>query len=146
MLRKRSSAAALIFFLSLACVASCKKQPVAPPSVEEKKLSIDVEWSGTTSQGKPIDFTIKENGLFAISADFFFDFGSCSLSGPSSLRRFQDPITAVTENKFSANVSSRISVTGMFSSDTSASGTLRAVVNEANCKGQAEATWTAKKK
>ncbi|MCI0698587.1 T9SS type A sorting domain-containing protein [candidate division KSB1 bacterium] len=112
---------------------------------DAQNFSIDGEWSGTTSQGKKIDFSTKDNGLWAISVDFVFNFGSCTLSGPASRRNFQTPIVVIAENKFSVSVSQRISVTGMFTSDTTASGTIRAEVNVPGCQGQAETSWRARK-
>jgi len=130
MLRKRSSVAGLICCLFIAAIMSC-----------DKSKSFDGEWSGTTSQGKSISFTVKEHGIFYVSVDFFFDFGFVSSSGPAETRSYQKPITHISGNKFSTQVSQRISVTGMFSSNTTASGTVRGTINQM----EREVTWTATK-
>jgi len=130
MLRKRSRFAVLICCLFIAVILSCTKSK-----------SFDGEWSGTTSQEKSINFTVKDHGIFYVSADFFFDFGFVSSSGPAEVRNYQKPITHISGNKFSTQVSQRITVTGMFSSNTTASGTVRCTINQV----EREATWTATK-
>ncbi|MFN8489699.1 MAG: hypothetical protein U0350_19095 [Caldilineaceae bacterium] len=119
--------------------------PVPPTATS--KPSYDGEWNGTTSQGKAISFTILNNGIVAVSVDFSFEFTSCgvsSISGPTSFWQ-QAPKASITESAFSVSVSERTTVTGLFSSDTSAAGSLIADVSDLGCKGTNEATWTATK-
>lgn len=119
--------------------------PVPPTAAS--KPSYDGEWNGTTSQGKAISFTVLNNGIVAVSVDFVFEFTSCgvsSISGPTSFWQ-QAPKASVIESAFSVSVSDLTSVTGLFSSDTSATGSLVADVSDLGCQGTNEATWAATK-
>ena len=115
-------------------VDSVSKQPpikLAPKS--KLKLSLDGEWNGTTSQGNPINFTVRDHGISFIS----FTLVSDNFSNRSSFMPL--PSLPINENEFSVMSSSGATIIkGMFSSDISASGTIGT--------GSDKGTWEAKKK
>ena len=139
---------AVVTLESLANTPTPEPPTEAPiPPIATSKPSYDGEWNGTTSQGKAISFTVLNNGIVAVSVDFSFEFTSCgvsSISGPTSFWQ-RDPKASITESAFSVSVSDLTSVTGLFSSDTSAEGSLIAEVSDLGCKGTNEDTWMATK-
>lgn len=97
-------------------------------------------WSGTTSQGKPISFTVSSsNGMSQLSYEF--DNGCSGVGvvvGTSSTQGID-----VSSSSFSSS-SPSATVTGTFRSNSSASGTMTFSA-PAGCVGNVTATWNANK-
>ncbi len=98
----------------------------------------DGSWSGTTSQGKPVTFTVASNAVTRYYIEY--DVGSCLVEFGFSSYVF------ITNNVFSDSDSffdgSSYTFTGNFNSNTTASGTFTA--NEVGC-GNTTITWNATK-
>ncbi len=119
--------------------------PVPPTATP--KPSYEGEWKGKTAQGTDIAFTVAKDGVYAVTVDFSFKLSGCTISGPTSLWQSEvaGPIAPIRNGAFTAAVSGRTSVTGIFASDIEASGVVWSIVLESACSGRGSTTWTATK-
>jgi hypothetical protein len=131
------------FAAGMAILIWCACSPVRP-----KPLDFSGAWAGTTSQGRPITFTVSsDQRISALAVDYAF--GSCS----GSVTVSPDAALANTNGAASAVVvhapngisgPSRTVVNFLFPSPTHANGTLT-FVDYPTC-GNSSATWTADKR
>jgi hypothetical protein len=109
----------------------------------------DGNWSGTTSQGRLISFTVVKNALTTLS--FGWDAPACGLTGTENVT-FPAPIQ-LTGNTFTASVRGfadlvfalTLSMSGTFSSSTAASGSARFIVQRvfpSACESTVSTTWS----
>jgi cell division septation protein DedD len=113
-----------------------------PPTATPPPASpYDGFWQGTTSQGRSISFRVSQSAITYLQAGY--DVGDCTVTVYNyattsfSGNTFQ---VAVQRSDYSYNVS------GTFSSDTAASGTLKATENGSFCNGSVNLSWTATKR
>ncbi|MCI0526604.1 MAG: VCBS repeat-containing protein, partial [Nitrospira sp.] len=103
-------------------------------------------WSGTTSQGKSISFTVVNNAITSLKFEATTQSGC--IVGFSLTTTFGTPVP-ITGNTFSVTTNgSPVSYTinGTFSSNTFASGDLQVTFRQSfpvSCTGSASVTWTA---
>jgi hypothetical protein len=96
-------------------------------------------WTGTTSQGKPISFTVSDDVVTSIAIKWRYGGASCPLLDNSvEVSPLDVPIV---EGVFTIQDPS---IMGAFESDTTASGTARFTTNKPGCKN-ASVTWKAAK-
>ena len=105
--------------------------------------AITGDWAGTTSQSKPITFTVNSAGTMITTMSF-----TTSSCGTSTATTTNIPIGSA--NAFTADLGGicpRTVVNGTFASSTSASGTLALTFTPipfvCGCSGSATVTWTA---
>ena len=127
--------------------------PAAAPSLPPPagQLALDGNWSGTTSQGKPISFVIRQHGLASFSIGFS-DLG-CGFEGTIGLSI--EPPTAIKDNTFSqtnqgySSLDTSYTFAGTFRSGTSADGKLDLTQSTSYpyvpCQKKAAITWSATK-
>lgn len=113
----------------------------------------DGSWTGTTSQTKPISFTIDRNEVTTLSLSLSATVGQCSLNGSFTAENSPRPV--VVDGKLSTTYSisgsgggASVGVSGTFASAKSASGSWNVTVivsGSTFCIGfpGASATWTA---
>jgi hypothetical protein len=118
-------------------------------------LAVAGAWSGTTSQGKPVSFTVEGNRITSIVVGYHV--GSCGIQEDQSRVTYGtagDAPTIGDNGSFFAMVpgpggSGFVSVNGRFADPRTASGTVQVTAftfGEANtfpCFASAEATWNA---
>jgi hypothetical protein len=107
-------------------------------------------WSGTTSQGRPITFTISSNRLQTFSIGYSVSGGGCSASGTSTIT-YNTPPT-VNSSGFVVSITGtgnpRLSynATVNFNSTSSASGSVSFTFTQSSplpaCSGTASATYS----
>lgn len=102
-------------------------------------------WGGTTSQGKTFQFYVEPEGIRLIGVGYDVVGTACRSNVVAFLPR-ETPDTAfaisgTTLSVLSANATRTITISGDFSSDAAASGTL--AVDHATCDGSISVTWTA---
>ncbi len=104
-------------------------------------VSYDGDWSGTTSQGLSFGFTVVGNALTQSQMSYNLS-GSCSQTPTGQTTTYSTPV-AVTGHTFSASGTATIS--GTFSSGTTASGTFSVSFtgNPPGCNSSASGSWTA---
>ncbi len=109
-------------------------------------FDLNGEWSGTTSQSKPISFTVTGSGITSVTVGFRTENSFCSSEG-SMTSTFSQPLS-ISNNSFTLSMggggpgSTSISGSGTFNSQSSASGNLQF----SNDCGSASATWSATKR
>ncbi|NTU85297.1 MAG: hypothetical protein HGA45_39075 [Chloroflexales bacterium] len=117
-----------------------------PPSGE----GYDGSWAGTTSQSRPIGFTVAGNGI--TQTVFGYDFrSSCGVSGTITVT-FGIP-SPISDDAFSVSFddagpsSLSYDLSGSFSSPSTASGDLSLTYSRSfpytSCSATADLTWTA---
>jgi hypothetical protein len=101
----------------------------------------DGNWSGTTSQGKPISFIVANNALTKLIVESAIQGVFCS-SQITTTFTFTTPLP-LSGNTFAFSSPGSISyvITGTFSSNSSSSGTLKVTDNQ--CLGSINVTWNA---
>ena len=106
----------------------------------------DGAWTGTTSQGKEFSFGVGANVIRSYKFGYAYQGNNCSVDGTVTAERAFESITG---NTFSWTDTfpdgSSYTVTGTFSSSTSASGTVRGTNQHPRCSGSFDATWSATK-
>lgn len=117
--------------------------------------SLDGTWNGSTSQGKPLSFTIADGAITSFTVGFRITGSLCttegSATGSSSLGL---PIGNSVGDEFSISFLEFDSSTGRFGdiaftvsgrldSGTSMSGTVQ--ITSQRCAGSVDATWSATK-
>jgi hypothetical protein len=137
----------IAFFTILALLifsSTCK----SPESPDDGDLQTDYSgsWSGTTSQGKSISFTIVDNAITHFSFEFEWRSGTgCSVSGNVS----SDYGTPIPINGDTFTISGNITnlsytFNGTFSSVATANGTSDLTAS-GTCPSTANPTWSANK-
>ncbi len=121
---------------------------VLSPFFDAMAQSFDGNWSGTTSQGKSLSFTIAQNAATSITQAVTIS-TSCSSTDTITSTTTLNP-SALTGNALSITVKSpplTYTITGTFSG-ASASGTIAYSYSTnifTTCTGSANVTWTATK-
>jgi len=127
----------------LAILIWCACSPVRPAP-----LDFSGSWSGTTSQGRPIAFSVSPDlRITTLSIDYAFSTcsGTVTMSPSAALANPNGTASAVAVNAPNGlNGPSRTSVNFLFPSPTSASGTAQ-FFDYPDC-GNSNATWTATKR
>jgi len=109
-------------------------------SADFKTISLDGTWSGITSQGKPLSFTVESGGIKQISYEMTIRGIFCSVTFSSTLT-LGTP-RPITDHAFLVKASVVI-FEGTFSSASEASGKL--TDSNSTCAGTATVTWDATK-
>jgi hypothetical protein len=109
-------------------------------------------WSGTTSQGKSISFTIVDNTITQLSFGFVVSGSGCTVSGTTTIT--YSPPKQISGNTFTISGSLQFgwpttymsyTFNGTFSSPTTSDGTANFTLT-GGCAGSANATWSATRK
>jgi hypothetical protein len=146
MMRHKISSRLLVAFLLAGVLVnlSCSKSPT------DSGANYNGTWSGTTSQGKTVSFTVANNLITSITVGLFFQACGLEVSIQSS------PTQNISGNRFSythqgaGSLATSYTITGTFSSNGSISGDLqlnfRSGYPYTTCTENASATWSATKK
>lgn len=123
----------LFLVISLLTI-NCKKD-------SKSSANRDGNWTGSTSQGRAISFTVSGGQLTNLSITYNLS-GSCSQTGATT--NFLSSYT-ITGNSFSVPGSTGVS--GTFNSSNSASGSFSVTMSgtPAGCTSTSSGTWTASK-
>ncbi len=135
---------ALVLLAVALANAGCSKSPTAPGK------NYNGTWSGTTSQGKTVSFTVANNMITSITVGLLFQVCGVEVSIQGS------PTQNITGNRFSythqggGSFETSYTIAGTFSSNGSISGNLqfsfRSGYPFTTCTENAGATWSATKK
>lgn len=132
--------------LALLIFSSTCNSPESPDDEDLLQTDYSGSWSGNTSQGKSISFTIVDNAIthFSFEFDWLSDTG-CSVSGTVS-NDLGTPLP-ISGNTFT--ISGTIpnlsyAFNGTFSSAATATGTLNLTAS-GTCPSTASPTWSANK-
>ncbi len=154
MTRQRILFFIFVFAALLAGCSSVTQVPTsAPTNVAVNASAYDGEWAGagTTQDGREIDvnFNVKDSVLSSFTYTYTSQQGVRCTSIPFE----QVPLESypkVLNGAFAAKLSSTLSISGKFDSDTSASGSLSFIEVEAarrqGCSANVSVQWTAAKK
>ncbi|UCF36857.1 MAG: hypothetical protein JSU96_18930 [Acidobacteriota bacterium] len=109
--------------------------------------SYDGTWSGMTGQQRPLEFEVEDNHVTMVTLDVRVQGTGCSVTVSGGIG--VSPGALITNDSFTWSASSGFggttqTLTGTFSSYSSASGTLT-VTTGSPCAGTATTTWTAQK-
>ncbi len=113
------------------------------PAGTQAQGTYDGNWSGTTAEGRPFSFTVVTNGIKTYEYRITFS-GSGFCPSVAGAKAEMSPPHPIEGNTFSIE-GYQITLNGTFNSDTSASGTLEVTINDGQCRGSANTTWTATK-
>ena len=128
--------------LALCCALAGCKDSTSPAPIDPVG-----SWSGTTSQGRALSFTITARGLASASLDWRLTGTACSYNATATLSSSSP--TPVTQTSFTAtyplsgSFGADFTISGTFTSSTAAHGTL--LIADVSCGGTLNATWTATK-
>ena len=137
----------LAVFAAVAFLGGCKKSD-NPVTAGE---SYDGTWSGTTSQGKRLSFTVSGSAVASTTVGYKIVGASCTVEG-SSYTTYSSPTKIAGSTLTVVNSGSDLSYTiqGTFTSGSSASGTVNLAYHSYgggfSCDGTANASWSAQKK
>jgi hypothetical protein len=143
----------MLLLMVTVCVAAsaCNRSGVTTPSTSGS--SYTGEWSGTTSQGAPISFSVSaDQTVTSITVGYKFNgcsgtstFANVSLKIPTAQSPFPPrvptPIPGFGYGSGPPEGANYIQVVGIFPSDQTSTGSL-AFLNFSNC-GNAVASWNA---
>lgn len=127
----------------LAILIWCACAPPPPPRLAPPK-KFSGQWTGRTSQGGAIAFTVTANRITALRFDYACAGGSGDLTLPAGVPLLSTPGTTFATVAFSSNGPpgpTRIIVRFSFPSARNANGTVE-FTNDGAC-GNSRATWTA---
>ena len=103
-------------------------------------------WTGTTSQGRAMGFTVTGAGLTGASLSYHLDGTFCSYDSQMEFS-LGTPIEIIDLEfealNFTIGVGKTLTVSGQFTSASEASGS--ASISDSDCSGTATFTWTAGK-
>jgi IPT/TIG domain-containing protein len=108
-------------------------------------LSLSGSWSGSTSQGRPLSFTVSGSTITSLMVTY-------QLSGCPAFVLSDPTSVSISNNSFSrnANITANgtivgfVTLVGTFTSNVTASGTVTVVENApSSCPGSLSGTWTA---
>jgi hypothetical protein len=100
-------------------------------------------WSGTTSQGKSISFTVVPAGITQLRIEFRVSGFGCTVSGTITFGYpTPKPISGNTFTFSGSAIDLSYSISGTFDSTTTASGTMN-ITTSGGCSGSANFTWSA---
>lgn len=132
--------------LALLIFSTTCKSPESPDEEDLLEPDYSGSWSGTTSQGKSISFTVVENAITHFEFEFeWISVTGCSVSGTVS-NDYATPLT-ISGNTFAiSGTIPGLSYTfnGTFSSETMANGTSNLNAS-GTCSSTASPTWSANK-
>ena len=103
-------------------------------------------WKGTTSQGKPISFTVKDGAIIKAAMEYKLDCkrgGFCPIEG--SLEGDVTAPNTIKGDEFTFQLAGGAEVKGKFTSGTDSNGELKLESKAQACDCSATATWNAKK-
>ena len=119
-----------VFFVLLAflsgTIQGCRKEPVEPEPAVSRDLQYVGNWSGTTSQGKAIGFTIENRNGTATVTDYSITVNVSGSGWSATEIKFGSISAAVSNGKF-AYSSSSFDLSGSFSSSGMVSGDFETV-------------------
>jgi hypothetical protein len=122
-------------------LAGCKESSAPAP------IDPVGSWSGTTSQGRALSFTITAQGLASASLDWHLAGTACSYDARATLSSSSPtpvaPPSFTATYPLSGSFGADFTISGTFTSSTAAHGTL--VIADVSCSGTLNATWTATK-
>ncbi len=134
----------LFTILALLIFSSTCKSPESPDDPLDPDYS--GSWSGTTSQGKSISFTVVDNEITHFSFEFDWISGTgCNVKG--TVNNDYDPALLINGNTFTiSGTIPGLSYTfnGVFSSETASNGTSNLNAS-GTCTTTASPTWSANK-
>lgn len=137
---------AFFTILALLLFNSTCTSPESPDDEDLLNPDYSGSWSGTTSQGKSISFTVVDNAITHFSFEFEWISGTgCTVSGTVS-NNYDTPLT-ISGNTFAiSGTIPGLSYTfnGTFSSETTANGTSNLTAS-GTCQSTASPTWSANK-
>ena len=103
-------------------------------------------WQGTTSQDKPISFTVENGRIKKVSLNYRME---CTRGGFCPLEaRLESEVSAedsISGDAIRVKLSNDIEVKGSFTSGTDASGEMKILYKRPPCECHANATWNVKK-
>jgi len=136
----------LFTILALLIFSSTCKSPESPEDDDLLNPDYSGSWSGTTSQGKSISFTVVDNEITHFSFEFDWISGTgCNVKGTVS--NDYDPTLLISGNTFTiSGTIPGLSYTfnGAFSSETTSNGTSNLNAS-GTCTTTASPTWSANK-
>jgi hypothetical protein len=100
---------------------SNREQRATTPTTQNP-ATFDGPWTGTTSQGKPISFTVTDGHMSAFSISFALTGPDCNITDFTT-NSTRDPQIAITDGQFSLPPAGSPLFEGRFNSPTEASGT-----------------------
>jgi hypothetical protein len=111
-------------------------------TVPPTPILYDGNWYGTTTAGGKFSFKVTNNGIESIKVSFGLAIknGSCNITMDTTI----SPALSISANEFSIPAP-ELTVTGVFDSATTASGTVEASATSPRCSGGINVTWTAEK-
>ena len=130
------------FAAGMAILIWCACAPTPRPT----PLNFNGDWSGTTSQGRPIRFTVADLRVTAVTVDYAFSgcTGTVTIAASAPLQNPSGTASAVVTNIPNGPTGpSRTVVNFLFPSIASANGTVQ-FADYPGCGGT-NATWTAAK-
>jgi len=130
----------------LAILIWCACAPPPPPRRLAPPKNFSGKWTGRTSQGGAIAFTVSANQITALTVDYACAGGSGSLTLPAGVSLLNTSGRAAATVAFSSTGPAgptRIVVRFLFQSARSANGTVE-FRNDPAC-GSSDTTWTATK-
>ena len=139
-LSRSRSARAFAALIAIVSVSACKDGPIGP-----KTPRLDGSWSGATSDGRSITFTVSGTTITQLSVGFRLA-GSCYTSGVT-VNYSPGSIAAITGRTFRLEERD-MALNGTFSSDVAAAGSGSMRVSNAgpsSCSSSGAHTWSAHK-
>jgi hypothetical protein len=101
-------------------------------------------WSGSTSQARPMSFTVTSQGITSATLEYQLTGTSCGFTGTITVSSSSPvPITngQFDTGSFPVGSSSTMRATGRFTSATQGNGTIS--ISDGSCGGSVSLTWTA---
>jgi len=128
------------FAAGMAILIWCACSPARPTP-----LNFNGDWSGTTSQGRPIRFSVQDVRVIAVTVEYAFGgcAGSLTIPADAILQNTSGTADAVVTYTPNGPAGARTTVNFLFTSPTSAHGTAQ-FTNYPTC-GDSNVTWTANK-
>lgn len=141
---RRAAAAAIIVALAACAGGKDKKDPTSPGSTEG---TVNGGWSGTTSQGRPIDFLVSNGSVVFTMISTQVVAGTCTSTFTTFVSSIARQTTyPVTNGNFTvATTTSAGTRTINGALNTSGSGSGSMVITDNRCASTLNGTWTANK-
>ena len=139
-MKKYTSLSLMLFSVIIIAMSSCSKKDAAVNP--NNPVSYDGTWSGTTSQGKAINFTVSGGAITSVYIGYSLS-GGCGAVPAGETITFYTP-RYITGNNFSITGNTEIS--GSFSSGNKVSGSFTKTFSGlSGCTATASGSWTASK-
>jgi hypothetical protein len=116
--------------------ATLTRTPIPTPIV------YDGDWTGTTSAGGTIRFSIRDNNIVSFRVNFGYSTNnaSCNVDSNTTI----SPGLPLSGNGFQIDIPA-LKIASVFDSPAAASGTLAASADSQRCKISVDLTWSAQK-